>query len=450
MKNRIFAACMFILLTISASCAFSQSIKEFSLRRSKVFEQMAPKSVMIFRTPQSSGMFDYSRRGGYFYYLTGIDEPGCTLILFSKDFKSPTRFSAQAPAVLFINSINADRISWDAQTLGVEGAKAKYGFEDVRPADEAMEYIGKLLVQNFSLLYMDVQKSNSIYASLSDDEQILRKAKDHGANFEIQSPAGILRPFLAVKSPEEIDLVRKSVSITAEAQKEVMRSLKSGMYEYQVDAIIRFVFSIYGSQSVSFPSIVGSGENAVVLHWMENSRKMEDGDIVVVDCGTEKDMYCADISRTYPVSGKFTKRQKEIYEIVLAANEAAINKIGPGVRMSVVSDAADSVLANGMLRIGLIKDKADFKRYYYHSLSHHIGLKGAFGNSAGDILLPGMIITIEPGIYVKEERIGVRIEDDVLVTETGFDILSKDAPKKVIEVENGMKEEGMKVTTKVF
>jgi Xaa-Pro aminopeptidase len=225
--------------------------------------------------------------------------------------------------------------------------------------------------------------------------------------------------------------------------------MTSGLYEYQLDAIIRYVFTINGSGSASFPGIIGSGINSEVLHWMENSRKMENGDIVVIDCGAEYQMYCADITRTIPVSGKYTERQKAIYKIVLKANEDAIKAIGPGVKFQTVSNKADSVLADGMVKIGLIKNKTEFKKYYYHSLSHNIGLKGAFGNSL-DILEPGMIITIEPGIYVREEKTGVRIEDDVLVTETGYEVLSKNAPKQIAEIEKLMKEEGMNIPRNII
>lgn len=434
-----------ILLFVSLSDnIYSQSADEFSARRNHVISQMIPGSVMILRNSQTSGMFDYNRRGGYLYYLTGIDEPDCTLILFSKDFKMLSASSTTGHEILFLRPINLNRINWDAQTIGTEDAKTKYGLKEARPETEAFDFIGNLLIQDFSVLYMDIRKSGSINAPLTGDEQMIKQARDHGALFKVQSPSELLDSMVAKKSPAEIELMRTVVNITAEAQKEAMRSIRAGMYEYQVDAIIRYVFSVNGSGSVSFPSIIGSGINSVVLHWMENSRKMENGDVVVVDCGAENQMYCADITRTYPVSGKFTQRQKDIYEIVLAANQEAIKRVAPGVPLSTVSNTADSVLADGMVRIGLIKDNLEFKKYYYHSLSHHIGLKGTAGGIA-KVLESGMIITIEPGIYVREEEIGVRIEDDVLVTDAGYEVLSKNSPKQVSEIEAGMKEEGTDV-----
>ena len=440
---------MLLLFLVESVSSFAQDSEEFSGRRSRVINSMSPGSVMILRSPKSSDMFDYSRRGGYFYYLTGIDEPGCTLVVFSKDFKMIPGSVSPVKEILFIHPLNTARVNWDAPTIGTDGARTKSGIVDVRPESEAFDFIGQLLTGNFPLLYMDIKKSGSAIAPLTEDEQLIKQVRDHGSMFEIQAPSVLLARLVARKSPSEIELMRKVIMITAAAQKEAMRSVRVGMYEYQLDAIIRFIFSVNGAGSVSFPTIAGSGINSVILHWMENSRQMENGDIVVVDCGAENKMYCADITRTYPVSGKFTDRQKKIYEIVLAANEEAIKKIKPGISMNEVSGVADSVLAAGMLRIGLIRDKSEFRKYYYHGLSHNIGLKDTFGGSL-QVLEPGMIITIEPGIYVREEKTGVRIEDDVLVTDTGYEVLSGSAPKQVAEIERGMKEEGMDVFGKVI
>jgi Xaa-Pro aminopeptidase len=427
----------------------SQSAEEFRNRRKEVINKMEPRSVLLLRTTDLSARFDDSRRGGFFYYLTGINETNCTLVLFSSDLRLPPKLFTGAKEVLFIRPVNSDQVNWDAQTIGIEGAKSKYGIEDARPNSEASEFIGRLLVYNINAVYMEMERSASVTAPMTGDEQLIKMARDHGAAFTILSPVTILNPLLSIKSPAEIEFTRRAVDITAEAQREAMRSLKPGMYEYQLDAVIRYVFSVNGSRSVSFPTIIGSGINSVVLHWMENSRKMEEGDLVVVDCGAENEMYTADITRTYPVSGKYTNRQKAIYEIVLKANEEAIKMIAPGVKTADVSHKADSVLADGMVRIGLIKDKADFKKYYYHGLSHQIGLKDAFGGLVS-ILEPGMIITIEPGIYVREEKIGVRIEDDVLVTATGYEILSKNSPKQIADIEKLMKEKGMDVFKNVL
>jgi Xaa-Pro aminopeptidase len=441
MRKVIFLSLMIILTTVAYNSSFSQTAEEFSARRSRVINLMAPGSILVVETPRTSAMFDNRRTGGDFYYLTGINEPGCTLILFSADLKLPANISPPSREILFIHPVNSARMNWDAPTVGLEGARSVYGFSDVRTDAEAFDFLGMLLTQNISMLYMDIRKSGSAIAPLTEDEQMIRQARDHGAIFEVRSPSSLLLPLLSIKSPAEIEMMQRVTDITSAAQKEAMRSIRPGMFEYQVDAIIRYVFSINGSGSVSFPTIIGSGLNSVVLHWMENSRRMEKGDVVVVDCGAENRMYCADITRTYPVSGKFTNRQKDIYQVVLKANEEAISKVKPGVSLESLNNLADSVLADGMVRLGLIRDKSEFRKYYYHSLSHQIGLKGDPGGPVS-ILKPGMIITIEPGLYVREEKTGVRIEDDVLVTETGYQVLSGKAPKQVSEIEAGMKGTG--------
>lgn len=446
MKNIQLIVAIFVLLSGSINKGYSQSVEEYRNRRTGLIKKMEPGSIMILRTPEVTARFSEERPGGNFYYLTGINEPGCTLILFSEDgaFSATT---GNKHEILFIKPVNSDRINWDAQTIGIDDAKLRYGMEDARPASEVGEFTGRILALKPSAVYMEMERTSTVNASLSADEQLIKSARDHGIDLKIIPPSDILNPVISRKSASEILLMRNAIDITAEAQREAARSVRPGMYEYQLDAIIRYVFSVNGSGSVAFPTIIGSGINSVVLHWMENSRLMEAGDLVVVDCGTEKEMYTADITRTYPVSGRFTDRQKAIYEIVLKANEEAIKKVAPGVRLSDISRTADSVLADGMLRIGLINDRKEFKKYYYHGLSHQIGLKNAYGGIP-DVLEPGMIITIEPGIYVKSERTGVRIEDDVLVTETSYEVLSGKAPKKIPDVEQLMKEEGMDVNKK--
>jgi len=440
MKNLYLSFLILTGIVCLQSGVSAQPAGEFGDRRKAVTGRMESGSVMIIRSSSSSAMFDYSRQGGILYYLTGLDEPACTLILRPARKLSSGQI-IPATETLFISPVNIEAIDWDAQTPGLEGAKTRSGITDVRSNSEATDYLGKLLALPYQFVYMETDATASVMDPLSGNEQLIKQAREHGASFQIKSPLALLNPLLSLKSGVETGFMRNAVNITAGAQREAARSIKPGIYEYQVDALINFIFYNNGSGSLSFPGIIGSGINSVVLHWMQNSRMMQEGDLVVVDCGAEKDMYCADITRTYPVSGKFNDRQRSIYEIVLKANEEAIKKVAPGVTMSAISARADSVLAEGMFKIGLINDKRDYKKYYIHGLSHQIGLKNAYGGMVS-VLEPGMIITIEPGIYVREEKTGIRIEDDVLVTENGHEVLSKDAPKQVDEVEKLMKETG--------
>ncbi|HUS85787.1 MAG TPA: aminopeptidase P family protein [Bacteroidales bacterium] len=416
----------------------AQSVKEFQLRRKAVIEEMKPNSIMILHTEaEPSGLFNIPRFGGFFYYLTGINEPNVYLVLKRESTGS------DGMEILFIEPIDKRRADWDAPGFGIEGAKENLRFNDVRSNKEFETFFENALLENPRIVYMDYRHFPST-GFLSYYEQFFKKVKEMGASFDILSPSELISPMLGAKSASELIILQKSVTITAEAQREAMRSIEPGMYEYQLQAIIRYIYKINGAHGIGFPCIIGSGINSVILHWMENSRKMEDGDIVVVDIGAEYGMYWADITRTYPVNGKYSQRQKDIYEIVLKANEEAIKMIAPGVDFSDVSKKADEILAEGMLRIGLINDKSDFKKYYYHGLGHHIGLINARGANLSK-LEPGMVITIEPGIYIREEELGVRIEDDVLVTETGHEVLSKNAPKKIDEVERLMSEEGINI-----
>ncbi|MBL7112116.1 MAG: aminopeptidase P family protein [Bacteroidales bacterium] len=430
---------------------FSQSTEEFKHRRQEVISKLEPNSVLILRSGNVSGTFAFPRIGGFFYYLTGINETNASLVLRGEHTRPlpPARFGVkpQAPPseVLFVTPHNPVTADWDAQGFGIEGAKEELGFMHVKPSGEFDDYLGEILLSSPEVLYFDYDKSKYLDSPLTEDEQRINKAREKGAVLDIQSPALVIAPFLRTKSPAEIDILQTSVNIASEAHRTAMKSIQPGMYEYQLQAIIRYVYSINGAPAAGFPCIIGSGPNSVILHWMENSRKMEDGDIVVVDIGADYQFYWSDITRTIPVNGKYSPRQKEIYEIVLNANEEAIKMVKPGVPFSEVSKKADEVLAEGMLKIGLIDDKKDFKKYYFHGLGHHIGLINARGVELGT-LEAGMVITIEPGIYIREEELGVRIEDDVLVTDTGHRVLSASVPKKVDEIEKLMSEKGIDIS----
>ena len=217
-----------------------------------------------------------------------------------------------------------------------------------------------------------------------------------------------------------------------------------GMYEYQLQAILEHVFFMNGAERVGFASIVGSGPNATVLHWSQNTRKTEPNEVVVVDIGAEKGMYTADVTRTIPISGRFTERQRDIYEIVLAANQAGIAMVAPGVSMRDINAKVNDILMQGLVKVGLLEteDRDGLRKYYYHGLSHSLGLNVHDVGGLGT-LEPGMVLTIEPGLYIREEAIGFRIEDDVLVTETGHEELTTSAPKTVADIEAMMAEPGM-------
>jgi Xaa-Pro aminopeptidase len=265
----------------------------------------------------------------------------------------------------------------------------------------------------------------------------------------------ILTDLREVKTDEEMRFLQEAIDITAAAHREALRSIEPGLHEYEIEAVIEYVFHRGGSEYTGFPSIVGSGENSTILHYESNRRRMEDGDLVVMDIGAEYRGYSADVTRTAPVNGEFSEPQRQIYEAVLEAQEAAIAAVQPGASLQAVGAAASAVLAERLTELGLISDPGGLRRFLPHGVSHYLGLDVHDAGTYGP-LRAGSVITVEPGIYISpaddvDERwwnIGVRIEDDVLVTDDGPVVLSGGAPKSVEEIETMMTEPGL-ATAKV-
>ena len=443
MNNRSFCKilCLVSILFLLSAPSFAQTQNEFQERRQAVLENMEPNSVLIMRSNPPAGEFEQYRQDNNFYYLTGLREPNSALIMKTQSGGRRGRGAVRLTSTLFMTQRNADRSDWDPQSLGLESAKEKLGFEEVLPIGEFQTELETALTSRVSVFYMNYDRSRGLHTPLTADEDLFKKAREKGGNFEIRSPNNLLYPLRRIKSEIETEYLRMAIDITAEGHKEAMRSIKPGMAEYQLQSIIEHVFAINGSQRVGFNSIVGSGPNSVILHWSDNSRTMEDGDLVVVDIGAEYGMYTADVTRTIPVNGKFTDRQKDVYNIVLAAQQAGMDVLIPGVSWSDVNAAANEVLIEGLQRIGLIKDRSELRNYYFHGLGHNIGLQVHDVGGLGT-LEPGMHFSIEPGIYIREEGLGVRIEDDFLITETGYIHTSKNAPRTVEEIEEMMKKKG--------
>jgi Xaa-Pro aminopeptidase len=254
-----------------------------------------------------------------------------------------------------------------------------------------------------------------------------------------------------VKSPAELRLLQKAIDATVMAHVEAMKSCQPEMYEYELQAVIEYCFTRNGAAYQGFPTIVGSGPNSCILHYEADRRKMENGDVVVMDIGAEYEGYSADITRTIPVNGTFSPAQREIYEIVLKAQQESIKEFKPGAMPQAPSQKAYDIIAEGLMRLGIIKDKAEARTYYMHGLSHHIGLDVHDPGPYGSPYEPGMILTDEPGIYIpagspcdkKYWNIGVRIEDDVLITPEGNTVVTAGAPKTIQEIESLMKKQGL-------
>ncbi len=479
MKNRSLTSVFAVsLLFAAAGGVLAQSPEEFQKRRQAIRDAMDPGGVMILRSAQPVPETAF-RQESNLYYLTGVNEQGAALILYATQrggtpapgaggppvlvtgvpAAAPAQAAAAAPEggqrdggrlatrteVLFLQPEAPAGPAARGGPTAAAPPPTRQGFASVRPAADFQQAFETTLLATTGTVYLDVPRSRSLSAPLSADEQWIKAARDRGATFTVKPLSPLLAALRPVKSADEIATLKIAAEITAAAEREAMRSAVPGMFEFQIQSIIEHVFSVNGAPRPGFSTIVGSGKNSCVLHWSTNNRKTEPGDVVVMDIGAEYSMYTADITRTIPISGTFTKRQREVYEIVLKANEAAIAMVAPGVDMADINARVNEVLAEGLVGLGLIKDKSGLRQYYPHGLSHTIGLQvhDLGGANTVGVLRPGMAITIEPGLYIPAENLGVRIEDDVVVTETGHEVITAGAPKGVAEIEQLMKEPGM-------
>jgi len=371
------------LVFITAFALEKEPLREYRSRRLRLAQRIKG-NVLVLRAAPDQELVKYQQERN-FYYLTGFDEPNAILLLDAAS-DPPQEF-------LFLPERRPSEERWTGPKLGPgpEAEKAT-GFSRVLPTSDFD-----------STLKKSAERAKSVYElkDVEDDIAYLRQ----------------------VKSPTEIELLEKAIRITLKAQEAAAKVIAPGVMEYEVEAALEYEFRRNGAERPGFPSIVGSGPFSTILHYDKSERRMQANDVVVVDIGAEYGGYSADVTRTYPVSGKFSPRQREIYQIVLDAQKAAIAKIKPGARMSDVHQAA----------LAAIRAKG-YENYFIHGTSHHMGLDV---HDVGDTSRPleaNMVITVEPGIYIPEEQIGIRIEDDVLVTPTGSRILSV-FPKEAAEVE---------------
>jgi Xaa-Pro aminopeptidase len=341
------------------------------------------------------------------------------------------------------------------ESLGLEGAKSELGFATVLSSWDFTAF-AKKAISGKKILYYTPSLPDIAYDPLMEKRVVIsREVKGElqaaTPNLEIKTLGSALAEMRAVKSPTEIALLQKAIDATVTAHIEAMKSCQPGMFEYELQAVIEYCFAKNGAEYQGFPTIVGSGPNSCILHYEANRRQMKDGEVVVMDIGAEIQGYSADVTRTIPVNGKFSPAQREIYEIVLRAQQESVKDYKPGVLTRVASQTASHVIAEGLLKLGIIKDTLEFGRYYMHGLGHNIGLDVHDAGPFGSPFVPGMVYTNEPGIYIPEGspcdkkywNIGVRIEDDVMITPDGNRILSAGAPKTIDEIERLMKMQGL-------
>jgi Xaa-Pro aminopeptidase len=440
------------------------ALQNHAARRARLLAQMPPGAVAVLPTaPEVTRNSDSEylyRHDSYFYYLTGFTEPDSVLVLVAARADS----SAPARAILFCRQKNIEREIWEGYRHGPDGARAAFGFDAAHAIEDLDGEIGKLLADAPALYY-------ALGSALDAQVKLWLANVRRMARTGVSAPASAvdLLPLLdemrLFKDDAEQATMLRAATISSQAHARAMRAASPGMYEYELEAELLYEFRRNGAQAPAYNSIVAAGANACVLHYSANNAQSRDGDLVLIDAGCELDGYASDITRTWPVNGRFSAPQRRLYELVLAAQSAALKAIAPGLPYSGGHEAAVQVLAQGMLDLGLLDKNAHgsladiiadkrYLQFYMHGTGHWLGMDvhdvGQYRDVAAEgkpsrALREGMVLTVEPGIYVRpaegvpEEywNIGIRIEDDVLVTADGHTILST-APKSVDDIEQLM------------
>jgi Xaa-Pro aminopeptidase len=433
--------------------------EECRQRRSTVMAKMDSNSIAIFRAQEyanRSGDVDYRfRQNSNFLYFTGCNESNSTLILIPGGFVLEN--GTLVKEILFLAPKTKD---WTGENLGIEGAREILGFgiegtQSIALTNDRLKEILVSLFSNTHIVYYTPSLIETLNDPVSDIHFIswresMKNLHEKYPNLDVKGISTIVGAMRAVKSLAEIELLQKAADATIAAHIEAMKSCEPGMFEYQLQAVVEYCFTQAGAEYTGFPSIIGSGPNTQSYHYDANRRKMQSGELVIMDVGAEYHGYSADVTRTIPVNGKFSPAQREIYELVLQAQQSAIDTIFPGMMMADVETKAMKVIAEGLIRLGIAKDSDDAKKYCPHKISHFVGLDVHDVGQIGK-LVPGMVMTIEPGIYIPEGsncpqkfwNIGIRIEDDVVVTDEGRSVLSAFAPQSVTDIETLMKKKGI-------
>ncbi len=432
---------------------------EYRDRRQQLMAKIG-NGTAIFRSAPMAVMHndvEYTyRQDSDFFYLTGFNEPEAVAVL--APHHEEHRF------ILFVQPKEREKEVWTGYRCGVEEAKNLYGADEAYPIAELAEKLPQYL-----------EKADRIYYHLGRDRSFNETILKHWQRLVAMYPRRgvgpmaledsnvILHPLRLVKSPAELDLMRQAATISVEAHNQAREIARPGRYEYEIQAEMERIFRLRGGMGPAYPSIVASGANACVLHYIENKRQMQDNELLLIDAGCAYGYYNADITRTFPVGGKFTPEQKALYEITLEAQLRAIEQVQPGNPYNAFHDTAVRVITEGLVELGILKgeidkliEEAKYKPFYMHRTGHWLGLDvhdvGVYqhGESA-HILQPGNVLTVEPGIYIVPDTqpaedqpqidprwsgIGIRIEDDVLVTDTGHEILTAGVPKLVEELES--------------
>ena len=399
--------------------------------RKNLVEKMADSSILVmfagrapYKTADEIYPFTPNRN---FYYLTGIDVENIILMI--------TKNGDTINEMLFIEKNDPELARWVGEKISEDKVKELSGVEKIDCVEKFNDTFGSLFAKNnYKNVYLDLEKHEwGIPASYSIN--FANEIRSKYPAIIINDAYHFISEFRTIKNQAEIENIKTAIGVTNKGILAAMKNARPGMMEYEIEAFFDFTLISNGVRDKAFKTIGASGKNATILHYSENNCKTKDGDLMLLDLGALHNYYSADITRTFPVNGKFTERQKEIYNIVLKTMKLVEASAKPGISIVQINEIAKKSLAEGCIELGLIKEESDITKYYFHGVSHYLGADTHDVGSREVPFEPGMVITNEPGLYIPEENIGIRIEDDLLITEDGCLNLSKEIIKEVEEIE---------------
>ena len=405
----------------------------FCKRRQILHEQLEDNSIAILfsgSTVQKSADADYKfYTNNHFFYLTGIERENVVYLCEKK--------SNMTKETVFIKKQNIDLEKWVGRYLTKDECRSISGISEISHYEDFDDYLLKLLNNShIKHAYLDLENRGfDDYSTIP--QKYSSRLTDRYAHIRQVNLHPIISEMRRIKDAFEIEKIKESIKITREALSYMIQKITAGMAEYEMEAHYNYILNLNGAEP-SFETIAASGSNAVILHYVSNNQIVKSGDLILFDLGVNKNKYCSDITRTIPVNGVFTERQKELYRIVLETNKKVIDAAKPGITINELNEIAKSTIFEGLMHLKMIDNKDELIKFYYHGVSHYLGLDVHDVGDREKPLEPGCLITVEPGVYVWDEGIGIRVEDDILITENGNINLSSEIPKEIYDIEKMM------------
>lgn len=410
----------------------------YSKNRLKLFNKLDESSVVVLfagKAPQKRGDEDYPfSPDRNFYYITGLDKQNQFIML--------SKINQETKSTLYIERDNGDLAKWVGANITIDAIKLISDFDKIKYIDEFEEDFSSFIFKNdVENIYLDLERRN-INTPINEGIGFATKVRDNYPHITIKNIYPIFAQLRKIKEDYELVLMKKAMDITTKGIEAMMKIASPGMYEYEIEAYFDFVLKRHGVKHKAFETIAASGKNGTVLHYTENNSKTKDGDLILFDVGAQFGWYNGDITRTFPVNGKFTNIQKKIYNIVLSGQLKVIESIKPGVPFRNLNEILKAHYLEELSKLGIAKSMEDVQKYYYHNVSHMLGAETHdIGRNNEGLLEEGMVLTVEPGLYIDEMEIGIRIEDDVLVTKDGCVVMTQDMIKTVEDIEAFMAKE---------